>query len=412
MYLLKAYCSVFIFFCFFPSAHSQNSFFLKKDSLYTFIQPFAQIQTFATFTMNEKADLDNNGTLERVDNRFDVFFRRARIGFRGEPYKNLRYFLSLFYDNLGRDEFNGVRGQSNDNRVFGVFDAFLQWRMTRKNDLFHLTFGFFRPQISRESITSAWATTSFEKIFTQNYTRIFLINRSTGRATGLNLGGLYHKEKFGINYNLGFFTSNDTGTDPLTRGNSTGAKWSPVWVGRMAFTLGDAEMERYGISYQINYFNQRKGLTLAFAASRQGATDVFVSGNIQSIDLLFNYSFFNLDGEFSWMQRKKDDQIYRFSVGHIRAGVNIPIARKYILEPLAAFALYRGNDRAADVRFFDGEDKLYDFGANLYLDKLNLKINLHYTIQQGKGSNNLFLRQNNRNVEKGDYLGLGFLAII
>ncbi len=384
-----------------------QSYFKKPDSLYKFFQPFAQMQIWTIYTMNEQQDLDNNGSLETVDNRATVMFRRARIGFRGEPYKNLKYQVVLFYDQMGKDDLSGVRGNYNDNAV-GIFDAFAQWKMSNKSDFWHLTMGFFRPQISRESITSFLSVNSFEKGINQNYTRLHTIGRNNGRSFGLNLGGMKHKNNWGINYNVGVF--NNYGINNQL--GNVGARWSPVLVGRVALTLGQPEMKNYAINYETNFYSQRKGITLAGVSSQQGKTDGFDHSRAYGLDWLANYGPLNLDGEWTWLQRARNGQSYRAESGHIRLGINTIIAKKYFIEPTFMFAYFKGQENNVDVRFFDGEDIVYDMGINWYIDRRNLKLLLHYTIQNGNGANNLYTRQNGRAVAKGDYLGLGLNIIL
>lgn len=397
---------VLLWSCTSVSSYAQ-SYFIKKDSLYKFFQPFAQLQFWTVYTRNEKQDTNNDGILEPMDNRVTAMFRRARIGFRGEPYKNLRYQVILFYDQMGKDDLSGIRGNYNDNAV-GIFDAFGQWKMSNKSDFWHLTFGFFRPQISRESITSFLSVNSFEKGIDQTYTRLHTIGRNNGRSFGLNLGGMQHKGNFGINYNVGVFNNYGINNN---LGN-VGTKWSPVLVGRLAFTLGQPEMKNYAINYETNFYNQRKGITIAGAVSQQGKTDSFDNSQAYGLDWLINYGPINLDGEWTWLSRHRNNQPYKSQSGHIRLGINTIIAKKYFIEPTFMIAHFEGQANNADVRFFDGEDTVYDMGVNWYLDRRNLKLLLHYTIQDGKGANNLYTRQNGRAVQKGDYWGLGLNLIL
>ncbi|MCU0447419.1 MAG: OprO/OprP family phosphate-selective porin [Microscillaceae bacterium] len=386
---------------------SAQTYFKKPDSLYKFFQPFAQMQIWTTYTINEKQDLDNNGTLETVDNRLTVMFRRARLGFRGEPYKGLRYQVILFYDQMGKDDLSAVRGNYNDNAV-GVFDAFGQWKMSKKSDFWHLTFGFFRPQISRESITSFLSVNSFEKGIDQTYTRLHTIGRNNGRSFGINLGGMKHQGNFGINYNVGLF--NNYGINNQL--GNVGARWSPVVVGRVALTWGQAEMKNYAINYETNFYNQRKGITLAAVTSQQGATDSFDNSRAYGLDWLANYGPINFDGEWTWLQRHRNRQKYQSQSGHLRLGINTIIAKKYFIEPTFMFAYFKGQDNNGEVRFFDGEDIVYDMGVNWYIDRRSLKLLLHYVIQNGNGNNNIYTRQNGRAVTKGDYVGLGLNIIL
>lgn len=386
--------------------------FSPKDSLLRSVKPFVMIQNWATFTFNERADLTQNDSLSKVDNRANFFFRRARLGFKGEPHPRLKYALLLFYDNLGKDEFSGVRGNANNEANFGIWDAFIQWNITPAHDLLHLTAGYFRPQISRENLTSAWEVNSFEKAISQSYVRRQLVERNHGRATGLNLGGLWLKKRFGLYYNLGVFSTTNQSTDPLTQGNSSGVRWSPLWAGRIAVSLGQSEMQKYSIAHEINYYGKRRGISLGLYASSQGTTDLFDQAQILGADVLFNYNRFNFDAELNLLHRAKDQTAVNALTGHVRGGINLFFER-VLLEPSVMYSFFKAqNTESLMPNFFDGEESIWDIGINWYIQRTRLKLNLHYVWQQGQGQNNLYTREKGRRVAKGNYLGLGFQFII
>jgi hypothetical protein len=378
----------------------------------------------------------NKGAMryDPVDDRLNLFMRRARFVVSGEPYKRLKYTTMFLYDQAGRDVLtSGIGGSNKADPAVGILDAFLQWQVTT-NEVLNLTGGWFRPQMQRESITSGWATNSFEKSMSQNYVRNHLTGSNAGRTMGLNAGGLVQWDmalikKATLNYNLGIF-------NPVTAalsGTSAGYKFSPLFAGRISLSFGDPEMTRYGLSYDINYFNKRKGASLDFNYSTQGETDLFKSSRAYGPGLLFNWGPLNLDSEWIWLERKGDRTLADGSVrnfkavsstGHVRVGTNIPAGR-FILEPvIMAMQFYgamdaAGQDDATAVKESSGEETTFDAGLNWYLDGKNLKIMLHYTWHKGdpgdagEGSQvNMFFSQNSVGaIRRGDWLGLGINAV-
>ncbi len=379
--------------------HAQEKPWLKPDSLYKYIQPFAIVQLWGTYTTGERARLTEDGPLEPVGDRFNFSFRRARLGFRGQPYRHLGYYLAVYYDNLGRDRYSGNRAGTNDAEIH-VWDAYLTWKISR-NDAATLTAGYFRPQLSRENITAAFAVNSFEKSSSQTYIRQHLVGKGHGRTMGVNLGGIRQHGRVGIHYNAGVFNNTTTGEEPET----SGRYWSPLLVGRVAFTLGDPEMKKYGISYDINYYNNRRGITLGFNASEQGRTDAFSRNVAAGADLLINYRNLNLDGEGLLLERTTEGATYRAYTGHVRAGYNLLLHGKLFLEPVLMVTAFNGPAGAQ----WEGQDRVYDAGLNWYLNKKDLKLNLHYVWQEGHGRNGF---TDEATFRKGDYLGIGLQVIL
>jgi hypothetical protein len=388
------------------------------------IEPYAQLQGWAVHSLNRASQNDSDPGLDGNEARTNFFFRRARLGFRSRPYKDLSYTLSLYYDNAGHDSLANTRastlpvtssGRSTDvtktPAAVGLWDSFLTWKAS-SSDIAHLTFGYFRPQISRESITAAFNVNSFEKAPSQNYVRQAVIGRGFGRATGINLGGMKHEEKFGINYNVGIFNKVTTGdkytpsgaTAPVTLGETQGSENSLVYVGRVAFTFGDAEMEKYGLGYNINYFGKRKGITVAVNGSTQDSTPIYRSNKVIGGDILFNYGAWNIDGEYFYIYYKGDgmDKEARSRTGHFRIGHNFFLNNGTVIEPAAMVSGFFGEENAE----FTGRDTVYDVGVNWYLDQNRYKFYLHYVMQDGDGSN-LVHKDGSTGYHYGDYAGLG-----
>lgn len=409
--------------------YAQPRWLTRLDSVG--LQPFVMTQLWGTYTQGQAVWQPDSGRYAPVDDRADLQLRRARLGFRGQPYARLRYTLVLFYDLIGRDLLSGTVGGSNGPAPnLGIWDAFFQWQMMPRSEALHLTAGYFRPQLGRESITSAWSVNSLEKATSQTYLRRHLVGTGPGRATGLNIGGLLRgPEWLGLTYNLGMFLPQYTGGTPQT----VGAQFAPLWVGRAVLQLGDPEQTRYRIGYEINYFGQRKGLSLGLGGAWQGRTELFAHSRALSVDLLANYGPLNLDGEWAWLQRRdtrplptlvQRDFVYVSQTGHLRAGVNLPAGR-YLLEPTFMVVAFRGGMDAtaqADaeaVHASAGRETTYDAGINWYFDGKRLKLALHYTWRNGEpgaagdgAAVNAFFTQGGIGpIRRGNWWGLGVSAI-
>jgi hypothetical protein len=383
-----------------------QNWFVPKDSSFTFFRPSAMLQLWGIYSINEKQDLDGNGEPENLDDRFDVFLRRARLGFSGQPYSKVCYTVVLFYDNLGKDVFTAHKGGGNDGSTFGIWDAFLTYRFSNNEGL-NLVAGYFRPQFGRENITSAWSVNSLEKSFSQTYSRLHLTGKNNGRATGLNLGGLFKNTGWSFYYNLGIFDN----VSFTSYQNTTGIGWSPLLTARTVFTLGDPEINKYQISYLINYFSERKGISLGLQYGSQGETDIFQNSRAYGFDILLNYGRWNFDGEWVYLEREtSQDEIASGITSHIRLGYNIILNQKYFIEPVFMLMNFNGEEDFT----YSGKEIQQDYGINWYLDKRNLRLGIHYSRQKGSGKNFYTLNNGNSGMvgEKGDYLGLGMNMII
>lgn len=396
------------------------------------IKPYLMIQSWATYSHNQAVYNIEKGSYETVDNRFNFQLRRMRFGLKAQPYEFLKFNFMAAYDLIGRDVNAATMGGFNNGSPnLSVFDVQLNLRLI-KNDLLWLTAGYFRPQIGRESITSGWSVNSFEKAMSQSYLRKHLVGLGPGRAAGLNLGGNWMSEgKFALNYNLGIF-------NPLylaNNGNSMGTSFAPLMVGRLVLQFGDAEQQKYKLGYNINYFNERKGLSLGLGAAHQGETPLFDQSQSLSADLLFNWGPLNLDAEWNLMQRKgsrllADSTMHNISsnpmTGHARIGYNIILAERYFIEPVLMLMWFEGamdTEAQLDATALGhsaARDYALDAGLNWYLNKKKLKVSLHYVYQMGEKAeatdgatpNSYFNQKGVGAIRRGSYLGLGLNLIL
>lgn len=394
---------------------------LQKNSRYApDVKVFAQV--WGIYSMGMK--VWDGTSYKPVDDRLNLSLRRTRLAFSGEPYAGLKYNMSLAFDQVGRDVLSsGVGGSNKADPSVVILDAFVQWRIG-KTEALNLIAGWFRPQISRESITSGFATNSFEKAMSQNYIRNYLVGTGLGRTPGFNFGGFFTQNKISFNYNLGVFNPLANTTSGITEGN----KFSPLLAGRACISIGDPELSKYGISYDINFFNKRKGVTLDLNAARQGETDFFQSSTTYGPGILANWGPLNFDGEWMFMQREGRDSLGYFTAkqgaGHVRLGFNIP-SGKFVLEPVVMVMKYKGGSstseeaKASQMKLSAGEETTYDAGVNWYLDGKNLKLALHYTWRSGDAGaagdgsqvNAYFSQSGVGAIRRGNWLGLGLNAI-
>lgn len=413
--------------------HGNFEGFLKPKEGFK-IEPYVMLQLWSTYSLGQEQFNASTKRYEPVDDRLNFLFRRARVGFKMQPYENLRFNAVLAYDAMGRDIHAGTVGSSNNGAIpaVGIFDAFLEWRIKPKSEKFHLVAGFFRPQLSRESITTAWQTSSMEKAATQTYLRQHSSGTGSGRLVGINLGGLLksESEKVVLNYNLGLFNPSFTGNG----GNSAGTHFAPLLAGRAVLSLGDPEMKQYGIAYTMNYFNQRRGISIAVNGSRQGKTDVFERAASLGSDILLNYDHLNLTAEYQQLYRQghrsySNEQPESFNyisrVGHVRAGYNLALGNKYFIEPSFMYTHFagakdaEGQANAALVKASSGSESAYDAGINWYLNEKKLKVLLHYTWRaadpgaagDGATVNEYFYQSGLGAIRRGNWIGLGVNAI-
>ncbi len=413
------------------AAFSQKTFdnWLKKKNG-AGIEPFIMLQLWSNYSIGQEVYNPGAAQYEPAEDRINVLLRRARLGFRAEPYDGLQFTFVTAYDLIGRDVNSAlVAGDNNGSQPeFFIWDAFLQWKIGKQSEALNLVGGYFRPQFSRENITSGWSVNSMEKALSQNYIRAHLLGTGPGRAVGINIGGLLANRS--INYNFGIFNP----VFQANGGNSTGKNFSPLLVGRLAYNLGNPEMDSYKIAYDINYYGQRRGLTLGASGAWQGKTDLFEQNYAASLDALLNLGAFNLDGEWNWLWREGERTLsnqerraftYLSETGHIRMGYNLVLLDKFFWEPVFMLMQFNGAKNAlqqADaeaIKASSGSETTYDAGINWYLNKKNLKIMFHYTWRDGDPGDagegatvNPYFYQNGVGaIQRGNWFGLGLNAI-
>ena len=373
-----------------PPAHAQEA------PRITDIRLSAGMQFMGVATTGAKSDVNGDFKLEPVSNRMDFLIRRGRLGFSGRVLDTLEFRVILYYDNLGKDRHSGLRSTPTDGTT-GIWDAFCTWNA--QPTWANVTFGFFRPQIGRENLTSGFNTdSSMDKLPTQVYQRLHVVGRSSGREMGVNVGGLRTSSKWTLNYNIGVF---DTSHERLVGLANGGERWSPLTVGRVAVSYGDPEMQTYSIDYRMNYFNRRNGVTAAVSHAHQGETNLFRKNQTTEFDILANYRGLNLDAELDLMSRTWPTHAdYTDKVWHVRSGYNIRMRDTWI-EPVAVYVRFTG---ALNSLFSSGRDQLSEISLNWYIRETRVRLNVHRTWQTGRAISNY---TDGFNFLRGNMFGVG-----
>lgn len=345
-----------------------------------------KIKITQSFQLWNVHTLETLGDQER-ESRNDLYIRRGRLGVQGNLQKDLSFNVSFAYDGIGRDKKTAGNGSPNpdDNHDFFLWEAFTTWQY---KPLLNITAGYFRPQVGREHMTAAFKTPSFEKSLSNFQPRAHAIARGTGRELGVSIGGLHLGSGWSVNYNVGFF---DMSGEKLI---GKGSKSLPMLASRLAFTLGDPEMEAYGLGYTHSYYGKRKGITFGINGTHQSETEVFTSNSFYSADVLTNWGAWDFTLEYDWLYRNSileqeltdlyppvtestTDLVYTYKLAY-----NFLLKNGKVLQ---AAAMYSGQ-AATDYGDTPGlnaltgatDQHVYDIGINYLINKDKLKLNLHY----------------------------------
>lgn len=389
------------------------------------IQPVMIFQGWAVYTSGTELYNELQQRYEPVDNRLNFQLRRTNFGFRGTAYDRFTFSFVGTADFVGRDVLSGAVGAANNGAdpFFRLWIATLKWKALASSDLLHVTFGYMPPQVSRESISSGFRISSFEKSWSQNYIRRHTVGTGPGRAIGVNIGGMqnWEENKLAISYNIGLFNP----TRATFGGNSTGVAHALLFAYRFAAHIGDPEFATYSMGRKSNYFGKRKGLTLAASGSQNGEMASWKTNRSYGFDILFNWSNFNLSGEWMRLFRGAATSVSsRSFAGFIRASYNLPTGN-VIFEPTLNYVFFQGEtsqngqDAARFLGMPYGEDHYWEIVLNAHFNP-NTKLSLAYVLRNGNpgfyelGStaNNYFFQGGVGPFHRGDYLGLGFVFIL
>jgi hypothetical protein len=352
------------------------------------------------------------------DQRLDLLIRRARFGFKGIIRPRLDYQVQFAFDNLGKDPYTGTigRAQKLENTEFRVWELFGTYHID--STWANLTFGLFRPQVSREFVNAYSGVPSLDYALSFYYERDHLDTRPTAREVGLNLGGLHADSSrwWGVGYNIGLFDAVQEKASDL----AGMVQWWPMVTGRVTVSLGQPESHDYKLVPDVNHFGKRMGVTLGGYATYQGQVDElydpkdsvyiksgtslvqktkgykggFKNNEVFGADVLLNLAGFELDAEYSWLRREFTTDFaaayptvvlsnsYADHVWHVRGGYSFPILKTQFVEPSVMYTRFDGSDYSLEYQA--GEDYILDAGLNWYIKKNNLKVSLHWLRQGGE----------------------------
>ncbi|HKK89315.1 MAG TPA: porin [Saprospiraceae bacterium] len=390
------------------------------------------MQFWTSYSFDQEVYNEELQKYRPVDDRLNFQIRRSRMSFKAQAYERLKINMTAALDLVGRDELAATEGGFNNGGSprFRIWNAYVQWKLSKQSEHLYVTSGYFLPQIGRESMTAALRSNSMEKAWSQNYLRRHMSGSGPGRVTGVNLGGLMVKENRWINYkyDIGLFSS-------TFGANTAGIKSSPSILGRMEFFFGDPEQDKYKLSHKVNYFGKRHGLSLAIAAAHQGARDKYLQNNVFSADFLFNHGPFQMDGEVNLLQRKgeitmEDEGTIDISgqnlTGYWRMGYNFTLSNGQVIEPVAMWMFFfgaldeKGQQEALTMGMPTAQELKWNMGFNWYLNP-DLKISLFYTFRQADAGQaelpeilNNYFEETATGIpyRKGNWVGLGLVAII
>lgn len=344
------------------------------------IQPILAIESWGLYSKPEDKGEDDYPA------RTDLMFRRFRFGAKGTPYNWLSYSFQFHIDRFGEDVYIPVKGAYSG---IGVWNAYLTAKILKGSQLLNLHVGYYWAGISREYITSAYAVGSLDKTRANWFLRHFITGKGNGIESGIGLGGLKNWNEFGVSYRFGIY-------EPAAFTSPQYA--SKLYTGRVSFSLGDAEQQCYKYLVSGNSWRKRNGITIGagLATQRNGSlTDstYFSHSYAYGADFLIERKGLRIEGEY-YMFTREADNLSEFNGAqyHIRFGYSLIIQNKF-MEPVISYDKYSGSGNNRLYKYI-GVDNTWDFGLNWYLNKDNLKLAIHYVLQDGTISNT------------GDYYGL------
>ena len=396
----------------------------EEDSDKLVVKPVLAFQLWATYTEGTQIYDETAQQFSPVDNRLNLLLHRSRIGLKGSYGNQWVYDFTGSLDFVGQDVLAGTVGGTNNGASprFRIWNALVQYKINPQSEALYLTAGYMTPLISRESITSPFTVSSFEKAWSQNYIRRHVTSHPPGRIVGFNAGGFFQNDngKTSFDYNLGVFNPRFTGAG----GNSAGEKFSPLLTYRLAVHIGDAEFNEYSRGHKFNYRGKRNGATLAISGSQQGDSDLWDSNTSFGLDLLANFGNLNIAGEWMQLKRKRDALSSSATSGFAKLAYHVPLNNEKILEPVLTYVFLYGptegreQEEAADLNAFSGNNTYWELTLNYYVNA-KARLSLSYTLRDGDiGSlnpediiNNYF-QQGGLTIQRGNYLGLGLIFTI
>ena len=387
------------------------------------VQPILAMQLWSTYTEGQELYNIDNQEFEAVDNRLNFLLHRTRLGAKGSYGDRWVYDLTGSLDFVGQDLLAGTVGAANNGASprFRVWNALIQYKVIPQSEHLYVTFGYQGPQLSRESITSPFTVSSFEKAWSQNYIRRHIVGTGPGRAVGMNVGGFMKgdtDQKIAFNYDLGIYNPRFTAFG----GNSTGQQYAPLLTGRVGIHIGDPEYSKYSRGHKFNYKGSRNGVTLSVSGSHNGANNLWDNNQSYGFDLLANYGPFNIAGEWMKLMRELGDVESTAATGFLKLGYHTTLKNTRVFEPVITYSFLAGPTSQGDqeaaqlLGTFSGTENYLELTMNYYVSP-KARISLSYTFRDGDAgdldpslvNSNYFQQGGVGTIARGDYLGIGLL---
>ncbi|WP_457627461.1 porin [Persephonella sp.] len=404
---------VLLIFTFFIPVYTGHAGIKLKIDDDRYMEVFLMGQIWGVYSTDLSIPGENS-----LKKRVDGYIRRGRFGFRGRLTGDISYKIWFAYDNVGKDSYNPAdvaRGSIKNEGSYSkieLWDAFFTWHIDRH--LANITFGYFRPQIGRENITSGFAVLSFEKGLPNFYVRRHIIGKpdsdsgfssTNGRIYLINWGGLLNREGWSLNWNAGI-GDNQNYTDA--------SNWSPFFSFRTVFSFGQPELKRYSLGYTQTFFGRRKGVSLGLNYAYQGegvektisGQPKFSNNRMFGVDILGSYRNIEIVGEYDILRRKwSDGRRYTDRVWEVKIGYSIQLQNGRVIQPSFSYSRFRPDSNGNSI-FGRKENVWWDAGINYYINGQKAKITLHYA--SGKVYNYTNPETADTGTVKSSYIGIGF----
>ncbi len=382
------------------------------------IRPIVNLQLWSIHTTGHELYDESLGQYVPVGDRLNFQLRRSRLGFKGKYGDRLSYSLVTAIDGVGRDIYVATYGPANNGAspTLRFWNSSINYRLTPDNDALHVKFGYFAPEVTRESITSPFRVSGFEKLWSQNYIRRHVAGSGPGRVMGVVIGGMKiaTDSPLAVSYDFGIYNPyfNQNG------GNTAGANSSNIISGRVVAHIGDPEFSKYGAGRKDNHFGQRRGVSVGLSATYQGETTTWEQNGLTAIDLLANYDALSFMGEWAFLNREGGNASMDATVIGMRVGYNVRLDDQNLEFTIGQMILngatsQADQDEAIALGAFYGEDRYTELNVNWYMNK-HVKLSLSYTLNSGDpgyydspGSGNNYFTQAGESITRGDFLGIG-----
>ena len=422
---IKKYLNLSFLMLLVTTTYSQNV--AVNDSVASFhskLKVSGGFQWWNVYTQHQGSFDEQLHDMIYYDN-FNSLIRRARLQLATEPAHQLDVRVQLSADQIGKDDRSAVYGGgSNQTMKVSVLELYARLKLFQNTPALYITFGLQRPIIGRETIVSAFSTSSFEKSVSQYYLRNHVTGRNNGRLVGANLGGVIRLSHRSLNlqYDLGLFST------PKFYFEDDFLTTRPLLSARVAISIGADLPIKYSTSLSSHAFDNKQGLTFGTSYSRQGQSDLFSSNTSWGFDFQWKHHMLNLDGEYKFLSRSGHIPATAVNTsghtGFFRSSISFPIAIDQIIEPALMYTFFTGATEVRDVAIANrlnsdsGLHHLTELCLNFHISS-KVKTSIFYIIDRGSIAhleNQYITNLHNTNalqnhIIRGDQFGFGIQGL-